>query len=115
MKKATMPEPAAYLYVNGEHRGVSLDLRGDMDLSEGTDRQALVTVEQAEAYAQARVREAAEPYAPVDGKYGPAVQQAWHAGWDAAQEVDDGVWEALAATSPVYLDAAMRYRKLRME
>lgn len=27
--------------------------------------------------------------APVDGKYGPRVQQAWHAGWDAAQEARD--------------------------
>ena len=54
------PEPEAYLYVNGKHRGVSLNFHGDMDLSEGTVRHALITTDQAEAYAIDRVREALE-------------------------------------------------------
>lgn len=58
MNKVTMPEPEAFLYVNGEHRGVSLNFRDDMDLSEGTVRHALITTDQAEAYATARVRAA---------------------------------------------------------
>ena len=43
---AKLPNPDAYLYVNGEHRGVSLAWRGDMDLAEGTERHNLYTVQQ---------------------------------------------------------------------
>lgn len=42
---------------------------------------------------------------PVDGKYGPRVQAAWHAGWDAAQEARDSekaVPDALIPTEPDY-------------
>lgn len=49
------PEVEAYLYVNGAHRGVSLNLRGDMDLSVGTGRHDLVTAASADAYANAQV------------------------------------------------------------
>lgn len=52
------PEPEAYLYVNGDHRGVSLHYRSDMDISEGTTRKALITTEQADE----RVREALRQY-----------------------------------------------------
>lgn len=60
MSKVTMPEPEAFLYLNGEHRGVSLNFRSDMNLSEGTVRYALITTDQAEAYAAAKVLEALE-------------------------------------------------------
>lgn len=57
MKNETL-QAEAYLYVNGEHRGVSLHPRNGMELSVGTTRHDLVTVEQAEAHAAAKVREA---------------------------------------------------------
>lgn len=60
MSKVTIPEPEAFLYVNGEHRGVSLNLCGGMDLSDGTVRYALITTDQAEAYANAMVKQALE-------------------------------------------------------
>ena len=41
-----LPEPDAYLYVNGDHRGVGLAWRGDMDLAEGTERHNLFTEQQ---------------------------------------------------------------------
>jgi hypothetical protein len=44
-----LPEPDAYLYVNGNHRGVSLEWRSDMDLSAGTERHALYTEKQCRA------------------------------------------------------------------
>ena len=56
--KTTMPEPEAFLYVDGKHRGVSLNLCDGMDLSGGTVRESLITTTQAEAYAAAKVREA---------------------------------------------------------
>jgi hypothetical protein len=49
----TLPEPDAYLYVNGNHRGVSLEWRSDMDLSVGTERHALYTEKQVRAIAAA--------------------------------------------------------------
>lgn len=60
MSKVTTPSPEAFLYVNGEHRGVSLNLCGGMDLSDGTVRHGLITTTQAEAYADARVQKALE-------------------------------------------------------
>ncbi len=53
-KQAQPPEVEAYLYVNGDHRGVSLNIRGDMDLSAGTERHSLVKAASAEAYANAQ-------------------------------------------------------------
>lgn len=53
-----LPEPEAYLYVNGDQRGVSLHYRGDMDIAEGVTRKALITTEQADE----RVREALRQY-----------------------------------------------------
>ena len=41
-----LPEPDTYLYVNGEHRGVGLAWRGDMDVAEGTERHNLFTEQQ---------------------------------------------------------------------
>lgn len=38
-----LPDPDAYLYVNGAHRGVSLEYSGAMDLQEGTERHSLYT------------------------------------------------------------------------
>lgn len=37
-----------------DHRGVSLNIRGDMDLSAGTERHSLVKAASAEAYANAQ-------------------------------------------------------------
>ncbi len=38
-----LPEPDAYLYTSGNHRGVSLEWRGQSDMAEGTERHALYT------------------------------------------------------------------------
>ena len=41
-----LPEPDAYLYTSGNHRGVSLEWRGQSDMAEGTERHALYTEQQ---------------------------------------------------------------------
>lgn len=51
-----MPESEAYLYVNGDHRGVSLHYRSDMGISEGTVRKSLITTEQAAEWAREVIR-----------------------------------------------------------
>ena len=72
------PEPEAYLYVNGKHRGVSLNFHGDMDLSEGTVRHALITTNQAESYADSKVREALEDAAKIPRAYAESLdRQGW--------------------------------------
>lgn len=53
-------EPVAYLYVNGEHRGVRLHKCTEMSLPTNTIEQGLITTDQAKAYADARVQEALE-------------------------------------------------------
>jgi len=50
-----LPYAEAYLYVNGEQRGVSLHYRGDLDLPEGTTRFGLITTEQADDRARAAI------------------------------------------------------------
>ena len=44
-----LPEPDAYLYTSGNHRGVSLEWRGQSDMAEGTERHALYTERQVRA------------------------------------------------------------------
>ena len=44
-----LPEPDAYLYTSGNHRGVSLEWRGQSDMAEGTERHALYTEQQVRA------------------------------------------------------------------
>lgn len=44
-----LPEPDAYLYTNGNHRGVSLEWRAQSDMAEGTERHALYTEKQVRA------------------------------------------------------------------
>ncbi|NYT64884.1 hypothetical protein H0A58_02735 [Alcaligenaceae bacterium] len=65
MSKVTMPEAEAHLYVNGHHRGVSLFMRSDVDMSDGTTRQDLIATEQAETHATARVRDTLKQAAGV--------------------------------------------------
>ena len=56
-----LPEPDAYLYTSGNHRGVSLEWRGQSDMAEGTERHALYTEQQVRAllaaHAQADARD----------------------------------------------------------
>lgn len=48
-----LPDAEAYLYINGDHRGVSLHYRSDLEISEGTSRFPLITTDQAVNYVRA--------------------------------------------------------------
>ena len=99
MSKVTLPEPDAYLYVNGDHRGVSLNFRSDMDLSEGTVRHALITTDQAEAYAAAKVRDALDraiaicdaAYEQGKGEYRASCNPYFEGGCDAAESIESKI------------------------
>ena len=56
-----LPEPDAYLYTSGNHRGVSLEWRGQSDMAEGTERHALYTEQQVRAMLSTGVQAQAVP------------------------------------------------------
>lgn len=65
-----IPDAEAYLYINGDHRGVSLHYRSDMELSEGTSRIPLIPRDQVINYVQAAIeadrKRRSEPWMPVE-------------------------------------------------
>lgn len=107
MSKVTTPEAEAYLYENGEHRGVSLHMRGDMDLSAGTIGRGLITTDQAEAYAAAKVREALEEaiaicdavYEQGESEYRTSCNPYFEGGCAAAESIETKI-RALIPKAP---------------
>lgn len=58
--KTTMPEPVAYAVTNKRHQAFSIALHHDASFAEGDNDlliEDLITTEQAEAYAQAKMQE----------------------------------------------------------
>lgn len=95
----SLPDAEAYLYVNGNQRGVSLYYRSDSEISEGTSRFPLITTDQAEAYAQARVREVLEKavsicvsvYAQGSAEYTATRNPYFEGGCDAADLIEQRI------------------------
>lgn len=63
MTQVKMPEPVGYLYQTGKFRTVDLKLFEDIPYN--TTVKGVITITQAEAYADARVREALEGAAKI--------------------------------------------------
>ena len=58
MSDVTMPKPVAYLYVSPN--GNAVNVRSYDDIAPGVNKFGLITTDQAEAYAAAKVRESAQ-------------------------------------------------------
>lgn len=63
MSKVTMPQPVGYLYQTGPFKIIDLKLFEDIPYN--TTVKGVITTNQAEAYANARVREALEEAAEM--------------------------------------------------